>query len=373
MAVSQPKFKRIVHVIYSGLGGHGAMLFSLLGAGLFSSSSHHVVMAGEEPPLKNYTNQLDLMGLSWSYVKKRPGLDLDFYRRLSADFVKYKPDILFLNGLAALPAVFGFYLRVGRRRPLVLLRESQAGHLKTKQDWILLVLSHFIVDHIVHLTAEAANGAEMKLKRLYRNQKVTVIPNGLNTDFFKREPRRTEDTIIRIGMVSRLQANKDHITLIKAFEKVQKSCSDKTFKLYIAGEGTTRSQIEEEIATRRLRDSVVMCGMLDSSGVHDLMNELHLYVHASFGETMSNSIMQAMAMQLPIVASDVGGIKNMIGTQFGLLYPCRDVDMLAQQMLHIINNPNIADKYAARARHNAETAYDLQEIVEKYESLVNFD
>ena len=97
MAVSQPKFKRIVHVIYSGLGGHGAMLFSLIGAGLFSSSSHHVVMAGVEPPLKNYTNQLELMGLSWSYVKKRPGLDLNFYRRLSADFVKYKPDILFYN------------------------------------------------------------------------------------------------------------------------------------------------------------------------------------------------------------------------------------------------------------------------------------
>ena len=47
--------------------------------------------------------------------------------------------------------------------------------------------------------------------------------------------------------------------------------------------------------------------------------------------------------------------------------------MLAQQMLHIINNPNIANQYAARARRNAEKAYDLQEIVEKYESLVNFD
>ena len=373
MADSKTKFKRVVHVIYSGLGGHGAMLFSLLGAGLFSSSSHHVVMAGVEPPLKNYTDQLDLMGLSWSYVKKRPGLDLDFYRCLSAEFVKHTPDILFLNGLTALPAAFGFCLRVGSCRPLVLLRETQAGHLKTRQEWVLLVLSHLTVDHIVHLTTEAANGAQLKLKRLYRTQKVTVIPNGLNTDFFERASRRTEDTIVRIGMVSRLQANKDHITLVKAFEKVQKSCLNKTFKLYIAGDGATRSQIEEEVATRRLQGSVVMCGLLDSSGVHDFMNELDLYVHASFGETMSNSIMQAMAMQLPIVASDVGGIKNMVGTQFGLLYPCRDVDMLAQQMLHIINNPNIADKYAARARHNAETAYDLQEIVKKYESLVNFD
>ena len=309
MMAAEPETKSVVHVIYSGLGGHAAVMFSLLEAGFLKSSRHHVVLAGVEPPLKEYTDRLDRMGLSWSYVGKPPGRGhFGFFRRLRAEFKKHRPDLLFLNGLAALPATLTYRLVPRQARPTIVLRESEPVQLKGCYQWVLLALAHFGADKIVHLTPEAANSAQAKLKFLHRTDKVTIIPNGLDTEFFKPVARPRDGDTIRIGMVSRLQHTKDHITLLAAFDKLRTARPKRRYKLYIAGDGATRPQIESEIKLRKLQDAVVMCGTLDRIGVRDLLAKLDLYVHATFGETMSNSIMQAMSMELPIIASDVDGL-----------------------------------------------------------------
>src|SRR5690606_23887326 len=110
---------------------------------------------------------------------------------------------------------------------------------------------------------EAAKGAQAKLRHIHRSQKVSIIPNGLNTEFFKPGPLRPDDGIFRIGMVSRLQANKDHVSLVAAFDNLRKLRPEKSFKLYIAGDGVTRSLIVGEIEQRGLQDAVVMCGLLN--------------------------------------------------------------------------------------------------------------
>jgi glycosyltransferase involved in cell wall biosynthesis len=171
-------------------------------------------------------------------------------------------------------------------------------------------------------------------------------------------------------MVSRLQHKKDHISLLAGFDDLRQRHSDRKFRLHIGGDGATREEIEAEIGRRNLESSVILHGVLDQDGVRDLLRSLDFYVHATFGETMSNSIMQAMATELPIVASDVNGVSNMLKDGCGALYPSQDAIALADQLDRWIARPDEALAFARRARQRAESDYDVKQIVRMYEELV---
>ena len=80
--------------------------------------------------------------------------------------------------------------------------------------------------------------------------------------------------------------------------------------------------------------------------------------------------MQAMATGLPIVASDVNGVSNMLREGCGALYPSQDVEALAGQMSRWIDAPSEAAAFAQRALHRAETEYAVESVVNRYETLI---
>lgn len=343
-------------------------MFSLLEAGFLAAARHHVVLAGVEPPLQEYTDKLDEIGITWSYVRKIPRRGyFRFFRQLRREFLRQEPDLIFLNGLAASPAAMTFGCHFRGLRPKVLLRESEPVQLKGVYEWALLALAHRTVDQIVHLTPEAAQSAQKALSWLHSKRKVTIIPNGLDTEFFRPNHPPLGDGIIRIGMVSRLQYKKDHKTLLAAFDKLCRDRPAQRIILYIAGDGATKPDVEDEIARRNLGDRVEMCGLLNNHGVRDLMHRLDIYVHSTFGETMSNSIMQAMSMGLPVIASDVEGVNNMIRPGVGILVSTGDVNGLANSMAWFLDNPDQAADFAARAREKAQVEYSILKVVEQYE------
>ena len=363
---------RVIHVIYSGLGGHAAVMFSLLENGFLAHAEHHVVLAGVESPLLDYTSRLDAMGIGWSYVGKQPGRGhLTFYRRLRRELLRTHPDLVFLNGLAAVPAAA--LLRGARHRPRLMLRESEPVQLKSRYEWSLLALAHAMLDDIVHLTPEAAEGARAVLRGIHRDDKVRIVPNGLDTNFFSygNEPRplMSREKVVNLGMISRLQHKKDHITLLEAVSRLRADRPEWPLHLHIAGDGATLPQIEWAIVRLGLSDHVTLHGLLDRQGVRALLAQLDIYVHATFGETMSNSIMQAMAMALPIVASDVDGVSNMVGSHHGQLYPSKDAEALASCIARWLDTPPEAREHGKRARALAVDQFDIRAVTARYESI----
>lgn len=69
----QNKSLKVVHVACSWLGGHGAVLFSLISCGFLKNANHHVIFAGIEYPHTDYNKRCNEIGLSWSYNSKEPG------------------------------------------------------------------------------------------------------------------------------------------------------------------------------------------------------------------------------------------------------------------------------------------------------------
>ncbi|WP_417525539.1 glycosyltransferase [Marinovum sp.] len=359
----------MVHVLYSGLGGHGAVMFGMLDAGFYADAEHLVLLTGVEPPLQDYVTRLDQRGMAWRYVPKQPGRGyVSFYKALRRAIFETDPDLVFVHGLATIPSVVW-----NRSRAVVLVRETEPQSTKSAKDWGSLAVAHASVDAIVHLTEDAAQTAAAKLRRLHRPGKVRIIGNGLDIEAFSPAPGGAErllaGPVVRLGMVARLQPNKDHLTLIDAFDRLCAARPALDARLEIAGDGTTRSGLEAEIARRGLQDRVTLHGTLGADGVRDLLRGLDIYVHASLGETMSNSIMQAMAVGLPVIAGAVSGVTNMVTPDVGLLYPSRDAAALQAAIAGLLDAPEEARRLGAAARARALSQYDAKRTAQAYEAL----
>lgn len=371
---ASPKLEKptVVHVLYSGLGGHSAVLFALLEAGFMRNAHHQVLFVGVESPPAAYLSRCNELKVPLRYLHKVAGKGhLAFLIALTRELAARRPSMLFLHGLVAMPAVV--LLRILRKNKgvYVLVRETQANHLKSTREWLSLALAHRYADKIVHLTTEAEKGSKKRIRFLIGRGKVAIVPNGLDTDFYSPiEVAGSEEKILRIGMQSRLQHNKDHETLIKAFAILCDRYPHRRFNLHIAGDGVTYSKIQEMVLHHGLTDVVFLHGMLDQLQLRDFLRALDIYVHATHGETMSTAIMQALSCGLPVVASDVAGVSNMVCPDSGILYRPSDPIDLAAKLSELVCNADAAMEWRSRARDYAVKHYAISGTVSAYEALI---
>lgn len=358
------KALKIHHVLYSGLGGPGNVFQALVEADQSGDCVYSAAFCGIEPLRKEYEEVCQNFSVPYEYIKKKRGLHLGVYRSIYKSFNKQRPGIILLHGVSfILPAIV---YRIFHRSTKVVIRDTQAHHLKSKMEWVWLFICAVFANRIVVLTEES--GAIIKKKLgFFCKKKIRTIANGLNTDLYKPIEKNPPSEFITIGMQSRLQPIKDHITLVKAFKVAVDRIPEKKLKLEIAGDGVTRKSIEAKIDELGIRDLVVMHGMLDTKDLVPFMQSLDIYVHATFGETLSNSIMQAMACGLPVIASDVWGVNNMIvNEQNGILYKSADFTHLAEVIIKIVGDSSKRNGLAMQARVFAEENYSNKAMAINY-------
>jgi glycosyltransferase involved in cell wall biosynthesis len=360
--------KKIIHLLYSGLGGHGSVFFSLVRADKKKLFHTEAVFCGIEKVRDDYVDQCKQLVVPFRSIRKKRGFDPLVYLRLYNAFKKAKPDILFLHGATfILPAIL--YKRF-HRSVKIIVRDTQAHHLKSKREWYWLKLAIRHSYYIVFLTKESQEGVIEKMKNFSLQKKTVVIPNGLDTNLYSPEPSRDLALRIVIGMQSRLQPIKDHPTLLKAFALLIKRYPNRQLVLRIAGDGETRAALERLAEELQIDKQTEFCGMLNEKDLIDFMHSLDIYVHASFGETMSNSIMQAMACGLPVIASDVWGINNMVvNNENGILFTSKDESQLYNCLDILIRDKELRARLAGNARLFAEKEFSSSELFKRYSQL----
>jgi len=360
---------KILHVLYSGLGGHGNVFFSMLDADTKNDFVFEALFNGVEPVRAEYIERCAKKNITWSYVPKKPGLHIGYYFKLYRQIKKSKPQVIFLHGgAAAIPARLA-KITTGSIKKII-VRETQANHLKTKIDWVYLATAMLMADKLVYLS----NGYKMEVKRklsfLYSEKRTAVIPNGINLDTFTMMPMHTRQSPLVLGMQSRLIAIKDHITLLHAFARLVEKQTGPALQLLIAGDGAYKETLGQLAHTLNISDKVVFTGMLEEPELVDFLHKLDIYIHASLGETMSTAIMQAMACGKPIVASDVMGIHNMIENGVtGILVPVKDAGRMADAIALLINDSTLSNKLALNAFNFATANYSNGKMLENYKML----
>lgn len=167
----------------------------------------------------------------------------------------------------------------------------------------------------------------------------------------------------RIGMVGALEERKDQALLIRAFARV--AAHHPTAGLVLAGEGAERPRLEALARSLGVAERVLFLGRVRYPGL--LYPLLDIYVQASrFGEGMSNSIAEAMLHGLPVVATDVGGNREVVADgDTGRVVPAGDVDALASAIEALVADADGRARLGNAGRARARESFGLATMVAK--------
>jgi glycosyltransferase involved in cell wall biosynthesis len=186
--------------------------------------------------------------------------------------------------------------------------------------------------------------------RTCSNARTTVIKNAVELRAARTEPEALPPLVLSVG---RLKAPKDFSTLVRAMASLPSgSCH-----LRIAGDGPERAALSEEIGRLQLDGVVELLGDRDDIG--ELLRRSHLFVLSSRSEGMPMSVLEAMASGVPVVASAVGGIPELVvDEETGLLVEPGDPRGLATAISRLLEDRELRQRFAAAGHDRAQRLFD---------------
>jgi len=255
----------------------------------------------------------------------------------------------------ALPsaALAGVPVRIGGRRELK--PDKSAAQVKLQRQ--AYRFAHKIV-------ANSSAAAQQLMYEGVRRTQIEVIPNGVQPD---RYPERvTRDRVRTIITVANLRREKAHEILIDAAARLRARHPELRF--LIVGDGPRRRELEALVESLGLRSSVTFTGHRED--VAALLAEADLFVLPSRSEAFPNAVIEAMAAGVPVVASAVGGLLDLIEPhRTGTLVPPDDPATLAGAIDALVSAPARAARIGAAARQAVASRYSFDRMVAGFESL----
>ena len=314
--------------------------------------------------------------------KKETGLPLQM-GALARAIREVGPDIVHSRNWGAVEAVVA-----GKWVGSCAVVHSEHGletNANTKEPWRRLCfrrLAFELADKVVSVSHQ--------LKGLHASRtgfaarKITVIHNGVDSRRFFPDPEMR--AVVRqelglspdelcIGSVGNLHPIKDHMTLLRAVEKL--AAASTSWRLLLIGEGPEKLKLESFLCGHPdWREHVSFLG--SSSRVVEMLNAMDVYVLPSISEGISNSLLEAMATGLPVVATATGGNPEVIlDGDSGLLFPVGDPARLAEILLELRGSEDLRVRLGKRALRRAKEDFSIDSMVRNYaqlyESLVSIE
>ena len=194
-------------------------------------------------------------------------------------------------------------------------------------------------------------------------RKLEVTPLGVDPAEFAPRPFRHEPSPFGVVCVGRLAPEKAQHVLLAAVDALVKS--GRKIELRLIGDGPDRAALEREVAARGLSQCVVFEGNVNQDRLRTLYGEADALALASYAEGLPVVLMEAMAMQIPCVASAVNGVPEIITHEAdGLLVPPGDVDALAGAIARLMDNPELRRALGEQARRKVIAQFDLERNAE---------
>ena len=271
------------------------------------------------------------------------------------------------------------------RHPIALVSTAHAwvmlglkGEMYRRLD--LLLMRRF--DHLIAVSK--ATKAEM-LEAGVAESKISVIHNGIDTKAWSRERVTTtlrEELNISsstpvIGYVGRIMPEKDLVTWLRAAALVARKFPDARFVL--VGEGrdsTTSRELQAVASTLGITEQVVFLG--HRRNLLPVYSAFDIFVLSSLREGLPNSILEAMALGLPVVTTDVAGAKELVvNGETGFVVPQKDPEKIAKAVLAVLANKQIRRRMSQAGRCRVESEFSfplrLKRVEDLYDHVLGLD
>lgn len=204
--------------------------------------------------------------------------------------------------------------------------------------------------------------------------KIEVIYNGIDVKKFqsflsKEEARHRIGIPVKcflIGTIARLTEQKGHIYLIKAIDIIKGSIPNA--KLVLVGSGPLESYLKAEVSEKELNDYVIFLG--SRRDIPDILKAMDIFVLPSLWEGLGIALLEAMASSIPVIATNVGGVPEIINNDInGLLVPPGDPFSLSQAIFDLYKNEFKRQRLSKNGLETIENKFTSHCMVKKIENL----
>ncbi len=320
---------KVLQVLYSGLGGHGSVATSLIEADATGKWKHALLFYGIEELLPAYKEFCERTVTPYSYVQKKRGLFNNSGKAIKAAILSHNPDVIIIHSPHLVFALSGFCKKYKKK---LLVVEHTSNDVKRWPELLAGIFSLLSAHKVIYLSLAYQQQMKKKCWFIPVEKRSVVIQNGIDLQKFKPEVKQQD--ILHTGMIGRFIHPKNQKMIVEALEKgIQSGLLTKRMIIHFAGNGNTLAALQSEVKKKNMDELVRFHGLLDEKEIIEFLGQLGFYVHASYAETMCTAVMQAMACGLPVVASNIPGINNIVEeNENAILFNNDDINTLVKGM-----------------------------------------
>jgi len=329
-------------------------------AGMSARGCRVIIAAPDESKIFKRAKEEGLEVSATEFSKKNP---LTVFGAMSL-IDRIRPDIINTHSSSD-SWVASIAAKLSKTKPKII----RTRHLSTP------VSSSFLSRVIYDMLPDAVmtTGEEIRQRMILVNgfqaSAIFSIPTGIDLGRFdpdKVKPAFKPDNF-SVGMVGVLRSWKGHGFLLKAIPGIVKQIPQAHF--YIVGEGPQRGNIERIIMDMSLQDRVSLLGHRED--VPEIMASLDVIVHPSYaGEGIPQSLLQALAMKTPVVASDAGAIKEIIQDNVtGFLIEPENPGRIAEKVNELFLRPDLGEVFGENGRRLVVEKHSVEQMLDKIEAL----
>jgi glycosyltransferase involved in cell wall biosynthesis len=321
--------KKILHVLYSGQGGLGTYFMNFVNSDQAQHFEHHAFFYGIEPLNQELNEFCQHYQIPFTYQRKQAKIDLKGLKSVLSFRKQHDIRYVLLHTFSlSLLTLFGL---VSKWK--VVSIDHTPYQVKNKLTWLFTLLNHLFASKMIYFYEGHFKHLKDKFPLLSFGSNSHIIPKNVDINFFKPAVEKANNAVFTIGTTARLIQGKRHDLIIRAIQKLTEDNIEVHLK--IAGNGPLAESLKILSQELGVANQVEFVGLLNRMELVKFYQSLDTYIHASEGETICYSIMEAQACGLPILASDVEGINNVIDNQSnGVLFE-NNKSSIAEEILQL--------------------------------------
>ena len=366
----------VLHVMHRfDIGGLENGIVNLINHMPSHAYRHAVLALTEVTEFRQRINRSDVEFIS---LRKPPGHGVWQYPKLFKLFRELRPQIVHSRNLAALevqaPAwAAGVPVRIHGEHG------RDMGDLDGN-NFTYQRVRRFYKPFVQHYTALSRDLANYLVEKVHIPQEdITQAYNGVDTERFHSATYGPQPIAgcpfdpaqhWLVGTVGRMQIIKDQLMLAHAFVQAlaQAPYLKLRMRLIMVGDGPLRAQAQAVLEAAGVARLAWLPG--ERSDVADVMRGLHAFVLPSLSEGISNSILEAMATSLPVVATAVGGNADLVVQgKTGHLVPSANPQVMALRLVQLASNPERARCMGQAGRQRVQASFSMKAMVATYQSM----
>ncbi len=334
------------------------------------------------------TNWAKELRINYVEVLDRKVLDLKCLRELSGLIIKH--DIQLLHTHDDKTLLYGCLLKV--RIPGIKLMHTCHSHAKYSSDTFSSLWNYFkfrlrkrfliflMNRHKKPIITISENTRQRLINGGLAPEHITVLYNGIDTEYWQREgirpvlrkELRIKDNDFLVGTVARITYDKDLPTFCKVAQMVSGKIPAVKFVIVGDGYGNELQEAKDQVASLGLDKIIHFTG--HRTDLREIYSSLDIFLMTSLTEGMPNTVLEAMALEVPVVATDVGGVPELIKNgETGILCKTKSHKNITSALLQLMENKILRSNFAKSSRQRIEKKFSftkrLQEIEQLYAEL----